>query len=80
MVLLFLLLGFTEFLGGPYLFFKILFWLSIFPFLFGLFLLLLAFFKIKSTIKNVNNVFEENVTDKEKNNTETIHVDVKIKE
>ncbi len=74
---LFILLGFTEFLGGPYLFFRILFWISILPFLLGILFLVFAFLKIKSSIKNI----KEEVNDsKEKDTDDMIHVDVKIKE
>jgi len=65
------ILGFTRLLGGPYLFFKIIFWIALFPLLFTLFFLILIFLKTK---KN----FMVNRTDNR--DQTTIHVEAKIKE
>jgi uncharacterized membrane protein len=65
------ILGYTHFLGGPYLFFKIIFWIAIFPFVFSTFLLLLVFFKTKK-------ILHTNTQNTEKR--ETLHVDAIIKE
>jgi uncharacterized membrane protein len=63
-------LGFTNFLGGPYLFFRVIFWIALLLFFISTFVILLVFFKTGKLFKN--NVQTEN--------QETIHVEAVIKE
>ena len=64
-------LGFTHFLGGPYLFFKVIFWLALLPFFFSVFFILLVFIKTRKFLKNTKTV---------KNEGEILHVEATIKE
>jgi len=66
------LLGFTHFLGGPFLFFRIIFWIALLPFFFAIFFLLLMLLKTRKFLKN--NIKTQN------QNQETIHVEAVIKE
>ena len=66
------LLAFTNFLGGPYLFFKIIFWLALLPFFIAIFLLILMFLKTKKLFKDINKIQSQN--------QETIYVEAEIKE
>lgn len=63
-------LGFTHFLGGPYLFFKVIFWLAILPFLISAFVMILVFLKARKLFKNKD----------QSQNQETIHVEAEIRE
>jgi hypothetical protein len=69
-MLLFWILGFTHVLGGPYLFFKIIFWLALLPFFIAIFVFILMLFKVKK-ISQINT---------QSQNQETIHVDVEVRE
>jgi uncharacterized membrane protein len=64
-------LGYTHFLGGPYVFFKVIFLIAIFPFIFSAFLFILLLLKTRKTFNR------SSTQDKEQ---ETIHVDAVIKE
>ena len=72
------LLGFTHFLGGPYILFKFIFWIALFPFfiaiLFFIIVLLKAkkFFSTKSGRADVNHTHH--------GGEETIHIEAEIKE
>ena len=65
------LLGFTHFLGGPYLFFKVIFWLALLPFFFSVFFILLVFIKTRKFFRNIKKV---------ENQEEVLHVEATIKE
>lgn len=69
-MLLIWILGFTHVLGGPYLFFKIIFWLALLPFFIAILVFILMLFKVKK-ISQINTHSQ---------NQETIHVDVEVKE
>jgi len=69
-MLLIWILGFTHVLGGPYLFFKIIFWLALLPFFIAIFVFMLMLFKVKK-ISQINTHSQ---------NQETIHVDVEVRE
>ena len=69
-MLLIWILGFTHFLGGPYLFFKIIFWLALLPFFIAILVFILMLFKVKK-ISQINTHSQ---------NQETIHVDVEVRE
>lgn len=69
-MLLIWILGFTHFLGGPYLFFRVIFWIGILPFLIFAFLFILMIFKARKISK----------IDTESQSQETIHVEATIKE
>lgn len=72
-------LGYTHFLGGPYFFFKVIFWISILPVLISISLLLLVLFKAKNVLKkSFKGQSSANYT--ENNSQETIHVEATIKE
>ena len=75
MMLLIWALGFTHFLGGPYLFFKVIFWIGMLPFLITIFLFLLVGLKTRKFFKKHT---EE--TPLYSQNQETIHVEAEIKE
>jgi len=64
------LLGFTHFLGGPYLFFRVIFWIALLPFFIAIFFLILMILKVKK-ISKINI---------ESQNQETLHVEATIKE
>ncbi|HNW71712.1 MAG TPA: hypothetical protein PKZ36_00110 [Candidatus Paceibacterota bacterium] len=64
-------LGFTHFLGGPYILFKIFFWIALLPFFITIIVLIFMLLKAKK-ITNINK------TENSKN--ETIHVEATIKE
>ena len=70
MMLIIWILGFTHFLGGPYLFFKVIFWIALLPFFIFAFLFILMLLKAKK-ISKINT---------EPQNQETLHVEVTIKE
>ena len=64
------LLGFTHFLGGPFLLFRFIFWIVLLPFFIAVFFILLIFMKTKKLFR-----------DKRKSqNGKTIHVDAEIRE
>ena len=63
-------LGFTHFLGGPYLFFKVIFWLALLPFFIAIFFLIFMMLKVKK-ISKINT---------ENRSQETLHVEAVIKE
>ena len=69
-MLLIWILGFTHVLGGPYLFFKIIFWLALLPFFIAILVFILMLFKVKK-ISQINTHSQ---------NQETIHVDVEVRE
>jgi len=69
-MLLIWILGFTHVLGGPYLFFKIIFWLALLPFFIAILVFILMLFKVKK-ISQINT---------QSQNQETIHVDVEVRE
>lgn len=65
-ILLFGILGFSSWLGGPYGFFKVLFWILFIPFMFIEIFLISIFLKIKKVLKhNLNRA--------------TLHIKSKIK-
>ena len=70
-------LGFTHFLGGPYLFFKVIFWIALLPFFIAIFVFILMLFKAKK-IFSTGGKFTPN--ERKIENRETIHVEAKIKE
>lgn len=72
-------LGYTHFLGGPYFFFKVIFWIAILPALISITLLLLVLFKAKSLLKK-SFKGQSSVNYTENNSQETIHVEATIKE
>lgn len=65
------LLGFTHFLGGPYSFFRFIFWVALLPVIISGFLIMLLFFKTKKNLRKN--------TDQDQKQ-ETLHVDAVIKE
>ena len=65
------LLGFTHFLGGPYVLFKFIFWLALLPFFIAIFFLVLMIFKTRKLMK-----FSKIKQQKQ----ETIHVEAEVKE
>ncbi|MCX6758025.1 MAG: hypothetical protein NTZ44_04055 [Candidatus Nomurabacteria bacterium] len=65
-------LGFTQFFGGPYILFRIIFWIILLPYIISAILLLFVFFKAKKIINNT--------TSSQTNSSETIHVEATIKE
>jgi hypothetical protein len=65
------ILGFTHFLGGPYVFFKVIFWIGMLPFLITVFLLLLVGLKTRKFFRKARNINSDQ---------STIHVDAEIKE
>jgi len=65
------LLGFTHFFGGPYLFFKVIFWLALLPFFIAIFFLFVLLFKTKKFFKKAQKVNQEG---------EVLHVEATIKE
>ena len=69
-MLLIWILGFTHVLGGPYLFFKVIFWIAFLPFFISIFVLIFMLLKTRK-IFGVNNQTQ---------NQETIHVDVEVRE
>ena len=69
-MLLIWILGFTHFLGGPFLFFRVIFWIGILPFLITIFMFILMFLKTRKILKNTENEV----------NRETLHVEATIKE
>jgi len=76
-MLLIALLGFTHFLGGPYVFFQVIFWLALLPFFFGMLFLLLVLLKTRKFFrKNININTEHSYSP----NQETIHVEAVIQE
>ena len=64
------LLGFTHFFGGPFLLFRIIFWVALLPFFIAVFFILLIFMKTKRLFRDT----------KKSQNSETIHVDAEVKE
>lgn len=72
-------LGFTNFLGGPYLLFKVIFWISILPYLITGLILLVVFFKAKNILKTT---YKGQPSANSSGSTvhETIHVEATIKE
>ena len=68
-------LGFTHFLGGPYLFFRVIFWIALLPFFVSALLLLLIFFKTRKFFKTTTEA-----TPPYGENQETLHVEAVIKE
>jgi len=64
------LLGFTHFLGGPYGFFKFIFWLALLPFFIVIFVFILMLFKVKK-ISQIHTQSQDQ---------ETIHVEAEIRE
>ena len=64
------LLGFTHFLGGPYFFFRFIFWVALLPFFISIFVLFLLLFKTRK-------FFKKNI---QSQNQETIHIEAEIKE
>ncbi|MFZ2205464.1 MAG: hypothetical protein WAV23_02655 [Minisyncoccia bacterium] len=72
-------LGYTHFLGGPYILFKVIFWIAILPALISIFVLLLVLFKAKKIIKTTR---ERQSSSNHTGSTvhETIHVEATIKE
>lgn len=86
-------LGYTHVLGGPYLFFKVIFWLAIIPYVVTLFLLFVVFSKVKTmtdTAHTVGNAgswiytkvkrYGGNASAPNSQSTETLHVEATIKE
>ncbi|MFA6274281.1 MAG: hypothetical protein WC662_03915 [Candidatus Paceibacterota bacterium] len=71
MMLLIWVLGFTHLFGGPYLFFKVIFWIGMLPFLITIFLFLLVGLKTRKFFQKTRNI---------NNDQSTIHVDAEIKE
>ena len=69
-MLLIWILGFTHVFGGPYLFFKVIFWIALLPFFISILVLILMLFKVKK-ISRINT---------EQQNQETLHVEVEVKE
>ncbi len=65
-------LGFTHFLGGPYLLFKAIFWIALLPFFIAIFFLILMLLKTRKLFKDINKTQSQN--------GETIHVEAEIKE
>lgn len=63
-------LGFTHFLGGPYLFFKAIFWIALLPYIIATTILLWILLKAKRFFK----------THQTNNDQETLHVESTIKE
>lgn len=72
-------LAFTNFLGGPYLLFKIIFWISILPYLVTGLILLVVFFKAKNILKTTYKG-QSSVNSNGSISHETIHVEATIKE
>jgi len=70
MMLIVWLLGFTHFFGGPYVLFKIIFWIALLPYIIATTILLWMFLKAKKIFK----------THQTNNNQETLHVEATIKE
>jgi hypothetical protein len=66
-------LGFTHFLGGPYIFFKVIFWLALLPFFIAIFMLILVAFKARK-------IFKTTTEETPPYGQETIHVEVEVKE
>lgn len=64
-------LGFTHFLGGPYVLFKVIFWIALLPFFIAIFFFILMMLKAK-------NIFRTKTNNPTLENRETIHVDAKI--
>ncbi len=72
-------LGFTHFLGGPYLLFKVIFWIVILPYLVTGLILLIVFFKAKNILKTTHKR-QSSVNSSGSTSHETIHVEATIKE
>ncbi len=82
-------LGFTHFLGGPYLFFKVIFFIAILPFVIAGIVSLIIFLKFKAIMGTANNVSRKGFWIYNKfvksdtpssSSSETIHVEATIKE
>ena len=69
------ILGFTHFLGGPYLFFKIIFWIALLPFFIAIFFIILMFLKTRKFFRTTTEA-----TPLYGQNQETLHVEAVIKE
>lgn len=67
-MLLIWLLGFTHFLGGPFIFFKVIFWIILLPYIITTFFLILMILKTKKFIKRVG----------KSQNQETLHVESEV--
>jgi cytosine/uracil/thiamine/allantoin permease len=66
-------LAFTHFLGGPYILFKIIFWIALFPYIFATLFFIWMLLKARK-IMNFGNKINNSQTQ------ETIHVESTIKE
>lgn len=73
-MLLIWILGFTHVLGGPYLLFKIIFWIALLPYIIATFVFILLLLKARKVF-----TFKQKTTHKKAGQT-TIHVDATIKE
>ncbi|MFA6325010.1 MAG: hypothetical protein WCX46_02165 [Candidatus Paceibacterota bacterium] len=78
------LLGFTHFLGGPYILFKFIFWIALLPFFIAILFLIFMLFKAKKIFSNkgrsaFSRSTEENPSPFE-GEQEAIHIEAEIKE
>ena len=73
MMLIVWALAFTHFLGGPYILFKIIFWIALLPYIIATVFFIWMLLKARKLIQ-----FSKKVNQSE--NTETIHVEATIKE
>ena len=76
-MLIIALLGFTHFLGGPYVFFQVIFWIMLLPFFFGIIFLFFLLLKTKKILRKNININTEHTYS---SNQETLHVEAVIQE
>ena len=74
-MLLIWFLGFTHFLGGPFLFFRVIFWIALLPFFISAFVILLVFLKTRKFFRTTTEAKPPYGK-----NQETLHVEAVIKE